>query len=232
MENAHNSVLHLAVELGIPAALLIVVPVGVFIVRRKPWRESDPRLQAAWLVLGALLLHSMVEYPLWYMNFLFLAALATGFVIERGEVSKPSPPFSLPRGVGWGLIAVTLAAMADYDRASAPYGPTLFDWGDTRESRMAAAQQSFLFGIYADRALLPRVSVTEENHVLVARLADRLLHFTPDPQVLDARLLAYCAGGDKVTVEETARVYRLAYPIQFAEFRDRLTPAMRERCWL
>lgn len=229
VENAHNSVLHLAVELGVPAALLMTVPVLVFIVRRRPWREADPRAQAVWLLLAALLLHSMVEHPLWYLNFLFLAAMAAGFLLAVHD--EPSEPlWNVPRPVGWVLIAATLAAMVDYDRASAPYGSTLFNWGDTSERRMNAAQQSFLFGIYADRALLPRVRITEENQAAVASLADRLMNFTPDPQVLDARLLAYCAGGDMATVEETARNYRLAYPIQFAEFRERLTPAMRERC--
>lgn len=230
VENAHNTPLHLAVELGIPAALLIIVPVGLFVARHKPWRAVEPRQQAAWLVLCALLLHSMLEHPLWYMNFLFLGAMAAGLVMAKDEGRNDLVP--MPKVLGWVQIVLLLAAMVDYDKVSAPYGRTLFNWGDTLALRLEAAQKSVLFGLYADRALLTQVVVTPENHESAAHLADRLMHYAPDPPMLNVRLLAYCAGNDMSTVAATLRPYRLAYPAHFANFRASLSPEIVERCRL
>ena len=76
VDNAHNLPLHLAVELGVPLALALCAA-GVWLVwRAQPWREADPTRQMAWGVLAVLLLHSMVEYPLWYGPFQLAAGLS------------------------------------------------------------------------------------------------------------------------------------------------------------
>src|ERR1035437_5568591 len=69
LDNAHNLPLHLAVELGLPLALL-VCGAGLWLVwRQRPWRELDATRQMAWAVLALILLHSLLEYPLWYGPF-------------------------------------------------------------------------------------------------------------------------------------------------------------------
>ena len=69
LDNAHNLPLHLAVELGVPVALLVCGGFAWWVLRQKPWAERDAARQMAWAVIALILLHSMLEYPLWYGPF-------------------------------------------------------------------------------------------------------------------------------------------------------------------
>ena len=83
LDNAHNLPLHLAVELGVPLALL-VCGTGLWLVwRAKPWRERDATRQLAWSVLAVIMLHSMLEYPLWYGPFQMAFGLCIGLLWQH-----------------------------------------------------------------------------------------------------------------------------------------------------
>ena len=69
LDSAHNLPLHLAVELGVPVALLVCGGFAWWVLRQKPWAERDAARQMAWAVMALILLHSMLEYPLWYGPF-------------------------------------------------------------------------------------------------------------------------------------------------------------------
>ncbi len=72
VEHGHNIVAHLAGELGLLAPIpLIVMLLAGF--RGKPCEPSANWLALA--ALGVLILHSLLEYPLWYMHFLALFAV-------------------------------------------------------------------------------------------------------------------------------------------------------------
>jgi O-antigen ligase len=83
LDNAHNLPLHLAVELGIPAALLICGFGVWWAARRRPWRETDAVRQLAWSVLAVILLHSLLEYPLWYGPFQVAFGVRSAAVARR-----------------------------------------------------------------------------------------------------------------------------------------------------
>ena len=65
LDNAHNLPLHLAVELGLPVAAVACGAVVAWVVRARPWQETDAVRQLAWGALAIIGLHSMVEVPLW-----------------------------------------------------------------------------------------------------------------------------------------------------------------------
>ena len=75
LDNAHNLPLHLAVELGVPVALLACALLLWALWRSRPWAEQDPTRQLAWGVLAVIGIHSLVEYPLWYGPFQIAVAL-------------------------------------------------------------------------------------------------------------------------------------------------------------
>ena len=52
LDNAHNLPLHLAVELGVPAAVGGCGAFAVWVAKQKPWLERDPGRQLAWSVLA------------------------------------------------------------------------------------------------------------------------------------------------------------------------------------
>lgn len=75
--HAHNIVLQMLAETGVPGALLVIVPVLVWLlnVRAGVHGVAQWWLLALAAVLG---LHSLLEYPLWYAYFLGPAALLLG----------------------------------------------------------------------------------------------------------------------------------------------------------
>ncbi len=84
LDNAHNlPFLHVAVELGVPLALLCMGGALVWAWRRQPWREQDTRRQLGWAVLALVTLHSMLEYPLWYGPFQIAFGAAVAWVAPR-----------------------------------------------------------------------------------------------------------------------------------------------------
>ena len=76
LDNAHNLPLHLAVELGVPVALLACALLAAWLWRARPWRAQTPTRQLVWGVLAVIGLHSGVEYPLWYAPFQIAAVIA------------------------------------------------------------------------------------------------------------------------------------------------------------
>jgi len=69
LDNAHNLPLQLAVELGLPVALAVCGGGALAAWRAKPWRERNATRQLAWAVIAVIMLHSLLEYPLWYGPF-------------------------------------------------------------------------------------------------------------------------------------------------------------------
>ena len=121
LDNAHNLPLHLAVELGLPLALLACLGVVWGLWRSKPWRESDPGRQMAWSVLVVLGLHSLLEYPLWYGPFQLAAIISLMLLWPRGRQLLARPGLWVGAGI---LTLVACAYIAwDYNRISEIYRP-------------------------------------------------------------------------------------------------------------
>ena len=76
-EHAHNFLVDIAVELGVPAAVLLGFAAFLWL-RSLPRRA--PSGEAGWgaAIVGMLALHSMIEYPLWHAYFLGPLAFIVG----------------------------------------------------------------------------------------------------------------------------------------------------------
>lgn len=100
--NAHNVVLHLLAETGIAGPACLAVP--AFLAWRGRAREGGDGLVAVFAggVAAVLLLHSLLEYPLWYAYFLGLAALVCGVL--------PLGVCALNMARLWRLLACALLA--------------------------------------------------------------------------------------------------------------------------
>ena len=164
-DHTHNLALQLAVELGLPAAsaVLLLMAVALWQAAGRAWcAEGDTGLAArtAGVLVLLTLLHSMVEYPLWYAYFLLPAALAWGYALGTlpGKARLPAAATGGPSqpAAAWGLAAgllMTLAgafAMLDYQRVVVIYAPG--DGGGTLGERIARGQRSPLFAHHADYA--------------------------------------------------------------------------------
>ncbi len=191
LDNAHNLPLHLAVELGVPVAVA-VCSVGLHLVwRLKPWRETRSERKLAWAVLALILLHSMLEYPLWYGPFQIAVVLCAWILWStRAGAPVPGTAAEAPRWRAFvlGGCALALGAIAyaawDYHRISQLYKEPSRRAAAYREDTLQKAQQSWLFRNQVDFAELTTTALTPGTAPRVHAMATRLLHFSPEPRVV------------------------------------------------
>ncbi|MDP1871113.1 MAG: Wzy polymerase domain-containing protein [Gallionella sp.] len=77
--NAHSLLFQLAAETGIAGLLVLFTALAVWF---KGVRADSAAHWWGYAVLGVLAIHSMLEYPLWYLYFLAVAALLLGMLDE------------------------------------------------------------------------------------------------------------------------------------------------------
>lgn len=113
-DHTHDLVLQFLVELGMPlgSAVVALMAAAVWFGLRSAWRaaraasvgagpsSSSTLRQAAFMMVLLILLHSLLEYPLWYAYFLLPAAFAFGICLGS------------PTGDGDGVAAATATSAA------------------------------------------------------------------------------------------------------------------------
>jgi O-antigen ligase len=194
LDNAHNLPLHLAVELGVPAALGTCGLVVWQLVRAKPWRETRAAQQAAWSVLAMVGLHSLLEYPLWYGPFQ-LAVVASLAILWRApgttgiesdtQALRSIEQHSVTAALATCVLAACCYAAWDYWRVSQLYLPlsernTTYQ-GDTLEK----VRRSWLFQDQVLFAELTTTPLIRSNAEHIHATASRLLYFSPEPRVVE-----------------------------------------------
>jgi O-antigen ligase len=225
LDNAHNLPLHLAVELGVPAALLICGGFGWLVLRAKPWRETDPMRQMAWCVLAVILLHSMLEYPLWYGPFQIAFVLCLWLLWPAARRSADSPSTSqaaaaLARLSFAALVLLALGYAAwDYRRVGQIYLPP-----ETRAAGYAdplpEIRKSWLFRDQASFAELTITPLTHENAQWTFDAAAALLHYSPEPRVIEKLIESgIVLGRPDDALLHLAR-FRAAFPEAYAKWSE------------
>lgn len=235
-DNAHNLVLHLLAETGFAGTFLVLAPVLWLLATRRPWRPSAPVTERwGWLVILAIGAQSMLEFPLWYMNFQTPMAVAFGAVMGAGAAALPDASrlaglqASASRFVSAGLLLVAVLAGHDFaTRVMPAYQEDGRSTGDPAAT--AAAQKTWFFGYYADRILAAHVQVTKANAEDMWALSLRQMHAGPEPLNLWSGLAAQCQLGGGVYARELAQRFEVAFPRPYREFKSLTPPALFKAC--
>ncbi|MEO5660354.1 MAG: Wzy polymerase domain-containing protein [Polaromonas sp.] len=231
LDNAHNLPLHLAVELGVPAALAICAALSWLVWRAQPWRETDPLRQLAWGVLAVILLHSLLEYPLWYGPFQIAAGLSVGLLCSslgaRPAASagvahefKLKRPFTqyLRALAAITMIAILTGAAISYDRVSQIYLPPAERSAAYRDETLGKIRGSWFFHDQALFAELSTTVLTPGNAAAVHAMALELLHYSPESRVIEKLIeSATMLGRDDEALQYLAR-FRAAFPQEHARW--------------
>jgi O-antigen ligase len=236
LDNAHNLPLHLAVELGVPVAALACGWGAWFIWRARPLREANPDRQMAWVVLALILLHSMLEYPLWYGPFQIAFGLCAWHLWstrptphEGSGIDKQtrSPAVVLVSEVGWisrpgvaatAFVLLVAAAYAawDYHRVSQLYLATSQRAPAYRDNTFEKVKGTWLFARQVRFAELTTTEVTPDNAAMINAMAHELLHFSPEARVVEKLIeSAELLGRDEEVQVFLAR-YQAAFPAAHA----------------
>lgn len=217
LDNAHNLPLHIAVELGLPMALLFCVLIAVALVRTRPWREAHAGRQLAWCVLAVLAIHSLLEYPLWYGPFQLALGLALG-LLASGADAAPIGDRARAAIVAGGLALVGYTAW-DYERVSQIYLDPEQRLSAWREDTLEQVRRSWLFAGQAGFAELTITPLTRADLQWQDKLSRALLHYSPEPRVIE-RVIETATMQDRYdeAVLHLAR-YRAAFPQDYAKWR-------------
>lgn len=223
-DNAHNLPLHLAAELGLPATLLLLGGLALAVLRARPWREVQGRRRLAWTVLALLALHSLLEYPLWYGPFQIALGLCAG-MLWPGK-GKEAAPCGARRALGvlahYGSVLALLALLThaawDYRRISQIYLPPDARLPAYREDTLNKISDSWLFANQVRFARLSVTPPTRDNAAEVLALAQQVLHYSPEPRVIEPLIeAATLLGQDELAAFHFKR-YREAFPQDHARW--------------
>ena len=224
LDNAHNLPLHLAVELGVPLAALLCAGMSWWMLLRRPWAETEPARQLAWSVLAIILLHSMLEYPLWYGPFQMAAGLCVVMLwrrqpagrdsmAENRSLKRPSAHI-LYRLIAINTIAICSYAAWDYHRISQLYLAPESRNAAYRSDTLAKVRDSWLFSNQVRFAELMLTPLEPGNAVWTFEAAGALLHYSPEPRVIEKRIeAAVLLGRDADALEHLAH-YKAAFPAE------------------
>jgi len=229
LDNAHNLPLHLAVEHGLPLALLACVALLLWLARAAPWREAQPPRQLAWAVLALIGLHSLLEYPLWYGPFQ-LAALLSMWVLWAFRAGTPALGAAPAQGrraqvlLLCGALAlgpVCAVAHWSYWRMSQLYLPTAERAPAYRSNTFSKVQGTWLFAEHVRFAELSVTPLEPDNAAHVLALAQGLLHFSPEPMVIGKLMDAAVLLGQTETLRTYAPRFAAAFAKDWARWCER-----------
>ena len=191
LDNAHDLPLHLALEFGIPFALLCLAGALRWLLRRQPWHERTPERVMAWGVLCVLGIHSLLEYPLWYGPFQITLGLALGLLWAMPDRAL-EPVVQVPTTKQQNLLLLMcsllflgcLYAAHDFRRVGQIYRPPAQRDEAYRDNPLLYAKKTWLFRNQAEFAELTTQTVTPDNAAEIYPQAQRLMHYSPEPRVV------------------------------------------------
>ncbi|CAN7649204.1 PglL family O-oligosaccharyltransferase [Variovorax paradoxus] len=231
LDNAHNLPLHLAVEMGIPVSVLVCGGFLWMVLAAGPWRERDSARLMAWGMLGAIALHSLLEYPLWYGPFQLVFGLCLGMLWPaRGGGGPASMRERLKKKARWlappvlssvaaaMLMAVVGYATWDYIRISQIYLARDERLPAYEDGTLAKARKSWLFARQVDFAELTLTAITQDNAAAMHSLAERTLHFSPEPRVIVKLIESAELMGRGEEAREQAERFRIAFPAEYGRW--------------
>ena len=210
--HAHNLPLHLAFAFGLPAAAALTAGLLVLALRARPWRLAHRHDSLAWGVLAMVGLHSLLEYPLWYGPFQLATLAAVLLLWSRGAHGLVQRT-ALMRTAGVALLCLVLLIGFDYARVRQIYLPHAQRWTVWRDDPWAAARQTMVFGQAVRFAELTGTPVSAENAPALLQESLAMLHYSPEPRVIDKLIDSARQSGQDTLAHWHLRQKQTAYPL-------------------
>ncbi len=240
-DHAHNLPLHLAAELGVPLAALVLALLGwaLWVAWRAGWPgsgrsdgkrggkrdgnstgEPATHLRAAFVMVLMVLVHSLLEYPLWYAYFLLPTAFALGLGLG-GPGDAATPPRSTttrPLMLAAALLMVFAALISvwDYLRVVIIFAPP--ENAAPLEQRIADGRRSWFFSHHGDYAAV----TTAESAAQAAAGLRGAPHYLLDARLMMAWSRVLHEAGDEQRARHVAQ--------RLKEFRNEQSKAFFEPC--
>jgi hypothetical protein len=206
---AHNVALQVLAEFGLFAGLAIAISVvswAIALYRRRQELAAPDVVLLYWV--GVLGVHSMLEFPLFFVHFLVLFGLCVGLVLSpkfaRFRVAVPMRFASATVAL---LVAVSCAfILVDYRRLDRlAYLVTIqlannFGTNAEVEEMLSAARADVrIYEPMADHAIQLLTPLTKEDLIAKTAKAEKLISKAPTSSVVLRRIALAALAGDRET---------------------------------
>lgn len=239
-EHSHNLVAEFAAEFGLAGLALLVAAGGLWL--RGAWgargvqgmrRQGD---DATWLAVGTLLvlgIHSLLEYPLWYAQFLAIAALMLA-VADGGRWRFAAGGRQRALLLGTALLGLVVLAGLRSDYVELEDG-TQGRRGDgepltaaTQQQLLAASYAHSLWRHYAALQFAARLPIDAGELDGKLALTAEAVHFSPISAAVFRHAALLQLAGDETAARRQLRRAMLAYPQAIAAARNEIELAARD----
>jgi O-antigen ligase len=226
LTNAHNLPLHLAVELGIPIAAALLVSAGIAVGKLKLWRERDPKNQVVIGILILVLVHSLLEFPLWFGNFQTLMVFCVWALWVNRESLTPGNGLDKTASVR-PLLAVSVFIWAaigyaawDYHRVSQLYTEPEHRSSWYKENTFEKAKGTWLYSKEFLFGQVTTTTLTQQNAAQLLKASEALLHYSPEPRIIERVIESSLVLSRNDSAQWHMERYRRAWPNFFEEWRQ------------
>jgi O-antigen ligase len=167
VDHAHNLLAQIQVELGVLGTLSLLVFVGYWLFKKKPWQQANGAELAMVCVVMVLGLHSLLEYPLWHALFLFLFGFALSLLPEEPYASR------LPLWVvkGLGLLLLVCSAWFFVDHAKSVDAYLRFSQSGSKEDLINGNKTVWWNQLLFESLFMVNTEVNDNTRPVLARIA-------------------------------------------------------------
>ena len=203
--NAHNFVFQLAAEAGVTGVLAFLAALGLWLQGLRRTVLSADRWWA-YAVLGVLAIHSLLEYPLWYIYFVAIAAILLGALDEthyRLELRRIGQ-LSMASMLLLGLLSLIQVRM-DYQKLK----DTL---GFQSRAGLIALQDAPLLLPYVELFMTSLIEVNADHQGEKLALNARVIRFMPISSVVYRQAFLLAQNGQKEQAQQQYKEALWSYP--------------------
>lgn len=217
--HSHNLIMQVLAELGMAGLLLLVFMALVWLRQVLPhWKNPS-----YWLILTlviVLLLHSNVEYPLWYSYFLGIAAVLLGLG-DKGTVKIEFTPSlgQFTTGVtlifSGAILFITLLGVQDINRAPLLAVTTT---PQQASATLHAVSKNPLLTPWAEAAFAlhgaPDMNTIKQQLLLTSRV----MQYRPNPHFVNRQIIYLALAGRSTEASALMKKAFIAYPSDFSKY--------------
>lgn len=221
LEHAHNLVAHLAAETGLIGLAIVLYGLITWAVRNRAAARTRAGLPVLpWLTV--LLVHSLMEYPLWHLPYLLLFALIAGLAEPaRGVEAFHARLRWVPAVVGLFGLAVAVSAYRDFSELrsliTAAVPESAPQAAADRQSERLARLERGLFRPWAQAIVVGAIPVNDERLDAKIAFVQRVLEFKPFAEPACHQLMLHALRGGMAEAAAKLDLFRAHHAPRLAD---------------
>ncbi|OIR18246.1 O-antigen ligase [mine drainage metagenome] len=228
--NAHNLVMQIAAEAGLSGIIILLATLGMWFWQSVRGAQFTIYHWWGYAVLAVLGIHSLLEYPLWYLYFMGVAAIMLGmfdttiYRLELRNAGRASVAIVLVLGalslaqvfLGYKRLenALVMRGKAATDRSFIPLV----------QSELMAVDQSALLSSYAELFIASTMELSADHLEQKFELNQRALRFIPIPPLVYHQVALFALSDRpedaRAQLERAIWSYPLDYPSARIELEE------------